>query len=128
LSFSLADGLVFNGFEILWSDFKQPSGLDGEDFAHVLFGSHDQLVVDDPFRITVEKSRAWMDVDLLIVSDGFVPFLRILSTSMIEEASCHGFSNGLVVFFTMFGFDLNWQLETIDDLSQLLFGIKCSLQ
>lgn len=69
MSLSLADGLGFNLLEVLWRDFEEPLGFDGKHLSHVLFGCHDELMVDNPLWITVEERGTRVDVDLLVVSD-----------------------------------------------------------
>ena len=43
------------------SKLDQPLGVDGGDLSHVLFCGLDNLVEDDPLRLTVEQGTAWMN-------------------------------------------------------------------
>ena len=54
LTFALADVLRVDLLEVLGRNFEEPSWLDGEHLTHVLFGRHDELVVDDPLWVLVE--------------------------------------------------------------------------
>ena len=54
LPLPFADRLLINLLEVLWGDFEQPFWLNGQHLSHVLLGGHHQLVVDHPFRISVE--------------------------------------------------------------------------
>ena len=55
-------------FEEIRSNVDEPFGVNSADFPHVLLGSKDQFVIDDPFWFLVEKSTAWMDIYLVIVN------------------------------------------------------------
>lgn len=45
---------------------------------------------------------------------------------MIEETCSHGFTNGLEILLSSLE-GLNWQLESISDLNELLLGVECAL-
>jgi len=55
LSLPLADLLWVALFEELWSDFKEPFGIDGTDFPHVLLGCLNKLVIDHPLWSFVKQ-------------------------------------------------------------------------
>lgn len=72
-----------------------------EDFPHVLLACHHELMIDHAVGIAIKQRGAWMNVNLLIISDRLVPFLWILPTGMIEEASSDGFPDGLLLLFDL---------------------------
>jgi hypothetical protein len=54
-------------------------------------------VVDDPFRVFVEERGAWMDVDLLVVGNSAVTFLRVFTACMREETGTNGLTDPRIV-------------------------------
>jgi hypothetical protein len=50
-------------------------------------------MVDDPIRLPLEQSAAWVDVHRLVLYQGSVSFLGILPGSMEKEASGNRFPN-----------------------------------
>ena len=55
LALTLADLLRVARLEVLWSNFEQPLRVNCADFTHVLLGSLDQFVVNDPLGPLVEN-------------------------------------------------------------------------
>ena len=55
-------------------------------------------MVDNPLWSFVEQGAAWMDKNLLVVTDSLVAFSRILTTAMVEEACTDRLTNLRVIF------------------------------
>lgn len=64
---------------------NKPFGVDYSNLAHILFCCHNQLVIDDPIGLPLEKSTARVYVNGLVLDYGPVSFLRVLPCSMKEE-------------------------------------------
>ncbi|PON78537.1 hypothetical protein PanWU01x14_017950 [Parasponia andersonii] len=91
LTFALTHLCRIRNFEKPRSQFDEPFWIYNCDLTHILFCSHNKLMVDDPVRLSLEKSTARVDINWLILNKSSVALLWVLSSSM-EEKSC---SNGL---------------------------------
>lgn len=87
LSFALAHLCRICNFEESWSQFNKPFRIYYCDLPHVLLCGHHQLMVDHPVRLSLEKSTARMDVHWLVLNQGPIALLRVLSSTM-EKESC----------------------------------------
>ena len=115
-------------FEVLRSYFKQPLWLDSHNFSHVLFGSHNKLVVNDPLWVAFKHSRTGMNVDLLVISDGLIALYLVSPTGMVEEASSNCLSDGIGLISTNVTSKaslngLYWKAELVHDLNELVLGV-----
>ncbi|MFS7916630.1 hypothetical protein Hanom_Chr03g00179511 [Helianthus anomalus] len=68
---------------------NKPFGIDDSNLTHVLFCCHNQLVIDDPIGLSLEKSTAWVYINGLILNYGPVSFLWVLPCSVKEETGCY---------------------------------------
>ena len=55
-------------FEESRCQFNEPLGVCNSYLTHVLFCCHDELVVDDPVRLSLEKGATWVDINWLILN------------------------------------------------------------
>ena len=77
-----------------------------------------------------------MNVHLLVVGNGPVALLRILTASMIEEAGSYRFANGIRVLTTELIAKsqsvplaaLDRQAQLVHDLNELILGVEGALQ
>ena len=115
LSFALANLLWIAFLEEFGSYFEQPFWVDGTYFAHVLFCSLHQLMVNHPLRTLVEQARTWMDEHLLVVADGLIPFCRVLASTMVEESGADRLANLGIVLQLLGAARDYWQPKPIHD-------------
>lgn len=79
--------------EEIRSHIDEPFRIDRTDIAHVLLGCKDELMVDNPFGLSIEKRTARMNVDLMIIHKGPVASFRVSLCCMEEEARYDGFAD-----------------------------------
>jgi hypothetical protein len=86
ISFLSCKSELISEFEEVRCDINKPFWVYGANFSHILLGGEDKLVIDDPLWFLVEKSTAWMDIDLMVVNQRSVASFRVLTCSMEEKS------------------------------------------
>ena len=69
-----------------------------------------------------------MNVDLLVVSQGAVPVLRVFAARVVEETGGYGFSNGRAVLPPVVVAAHDGETESVGDLKELLLRLVSSEQ
>ena len=69
-----------------------------------------------------------MNVDLLVIRNCPIAFLRVLTPGMGEETCADGLSDAGVVLICEDATGEDWELETVHDCNQLLSHILSSLE
>ena len=97
LSLPLANLVGISYSEELRCNFDQPLRLDGGDIVAVLPSGQNQLVIDQPFWIPVEKCRRGMNIHRCTLHKGLISLLRILLCGISEEARTDCFPNTIII-------------------------------
>lgn len=95
-------------FEVVRRNIDEPLGINGANFPHVLLGSEDQLVVDDPLRLLVEEGTTGVNVHLVTVNESAIPSFVVFPGSVEKKSRNYRLSNERVVLAT--GFDRQFAL------------------
>jgi len=62
-----------------------------------LLGGHNELVIQDPLRALVEERRGRVDIDQIVVDDGFEAFLRVFFRHVGEVPRADGLLDFLII-------------------------------
>lgn len=125
---SLAEFVWIACLEETRSHFQQPLWINGANLPHVLLGREDEFVIDDPLGVLVEQRGARVDIHLLVVNHGLVPFLRVLARSVHEEAGRDGLADTRVVLVGEGARCDHWELEPIQNHDKLLPHVLSTFQ
>uniref|UniRef100_A0A915I4U2 Maturase K n=1 Tax=Romanomermis culicivorax TaxID=13658 RepID=A0A915I4U2_ROMCU len=60
-------------------------------FPHIFLGSHDQLVIHDPFRLIIEQRAGGVNVNGLAIDQRSITLLRIFFSGVPEKSRTYGF-------------------------------------
>jgi hypothetical protein len=97
LSLPFTNLVCISYFKELRSHFDEPLRFYSSDVVAVLPSRQHQLVIYQPFRVSIEKGRGRMDIDRCALDERLVTFLRILFSCISEEARTDGFPNDVEV-------------------------------
>lgn len=110
LPFPLADLVGIRNLEELWCHLHQPFRLDGRDVMTILPSCQNQLIVNQPLRISVEQRRGRVDIHRCPLSKRFISLLWIFLGRIPEEARAYRFTDPVIVSAS--GYDIMFVPES----------------
>ena len=90
--------VCIRNLKVLRRNIYEPLRLDSSYVVTILPGCQNKFVVNEPFRITVEKCRRWMDVHRGTFNKGLVTFLGVFLRGVPEKARADRSADTIEVF------------------------------